>query len=397
MSGITPENIRQFYSEANRRFVRFYLNYSRQNILDLEAQKEELENLLTALSISEQQAWWEIYLQLVETVRFLLLDLGYWLEYRHFLEQIVSHQNLFLDSEHQESYLHLLDDYASLLLSQGEPEKSSLLYQQIIDYASEKRQSQLLLFAYLGLGTIYFSSRQLDQAQKYWQLAATEGDVRGQTWVRLLTDYLLAFAKDETGSLLEVEIEAEYPLQNKDHWKRYFEVTFQAWRHFNRQELSQAQQLFLEMAALAQQLEDQDGQALAFFQLGEIARMTDQFDQSLAHYRMSEQLALRMNNHLGLASVYAGIGRLHLLRNRYDLARPYLEMCVRLEQEMKNDRALAQNLYLLGYAAANTGDPGYAEKCFLQARTLFSRIDPDQASKIDETIERLRAVVRSTA
>jgi len=62
--------------------------------------------------------------------------------------------------------------------------------------------------------------------------------------------------------------------------------------------------------------------------------------------------------------LYSTIGLLYLKQERFDLARPYLEQSVDLAQEFGDQRQIAENLYWLGYAAANTGETKRAKQIF---------------------------------
>jgi tetratricopeptide (TPR) repeat protein len=84
----------------------------------------------------------------------------------------------------------------------------------------------------------------------------------------------------------------------------------------------------------------------------------------------------------------------HLQMDHYDLARPHLEQCVSMLREDGDQERIADNLYWLGYALANTGDLDLAEQAFDESRKLFIEINPERVSNVDETLSRLRDVIR---
>lgn len=384
------------YVDANKRFVEFYLKYAQTEILNFDDQKQELANLLKALSICERQQWWTQLSLMLEAIRFSLEDLGYWTDYKRYLELLLFRKDVLTFVKDRLLYLTLLDDYSSLLYTQGERDNALALYKDLVVFASQEADDLMLAYAYYGIGQVLLTIGQLNVAEEYWQLASRHAQNVGETSIASITNYLLSSARGEVGPSLKVEIKAGHNFPKMVEWKRYIEGQFTARRYFDSKQLPQAQLAYLEVCGLAKQLDDQDGLSLALFHLAEISRMSDQPTQAVRYYRESEQIALRLNNHIGLASTYAGLGRVYLFRERYDLALPYLEECVRLEREFGEDIALAENLHLLAYAAANTGNPQYAKICLQEARTIFVKFSADQISQIDNDLARLQAAVNSS-
>ena len=91
-------------------------------------------------------------------------------------------------------------------------------------------------------------------------------------------------------------------------------------------------------------------------------------------------------------ALYSAIGLVYLQQQRFDLARPYLEQSVTLEREAGDQRQVAENLYWLGYAVANTGDLEQAEQVFEESLAVFTRLDSPRAPDVRQALSRLRAV-----
>lgn len=156
-----------------------------------------------------------------------------------------------------------------------------------------------------------------------------------------------------------------------------------------------ASTLYCEALQLATTLADERGKALAMFHLGEIARVQDRIDEALHYLRQSEDIARRMDDQTGLASIYASLGRLYLYQEQYSLALPNLRECVLLESAWGETRILAENLYWLGYALANTGRIEEAQDCFLRARAIFMHMDQERVTDVDRALARLEAALEA--
>lgn len=392
MIHITPDEAQELYATAGRHFVQYYLSHAQKHLLDFEAQSEELANFQVALSICEQKQWWTTFGQLLEATRFAMQDRGHWIEYRQWLELLLQQADPANQLSDQTLYLTLLDDYAALIHTQGERDVAVKIYREIIERA-DQQQDLIRGFAHYGLGQVYFAAGQHTKAAEQWQLASSIAEQSGESGFMAITDYFLNSAEDKAAPLVSMEIKAGNSFPKAQIWKKYFEEHFRARRYFDTQELTKAQESYGLVCDLAKQLGDQDGLSLALFHLGEIARMSDQPSLALRYYCESEQIAQKLNHHLGLALIYDGFSRIHLGRGRYDLARPYLEECVRLERQFGESNALSERLFMLGYARANTGSLDEAAACFREAKKLFARLSPERAAKVEQALNRLEAVM----
>jgi len=394
MAYVSSDAAKRLYEKANQQFQNYFWTFALNHEHNHALLKDELANLLTTISIYGQLKSWDKYCELVLATRFLLQDLGYWGEYRKLLELIFDDtQEVFQLLNDNKVYLQLLDDYASLLHTQGEKFKAIELYEEVVEQANQKQISGVLAFAHFGLGNIHFSEDNLEEAQDHWDIANQYAEKEGQDGFSVITDFLLSHRKNQIGgSGISVEPVGNKTFPKMKLWKRYIEGQFRAIHLMSMEKYSDAEEKYQDVSELAQQFEDVDGLSIALYHLGEIARITGQLDQAFAHFKESEKLALQMENHIGLASIYKGLGRLYFFQNRFDLARPYLEECVRLEREFGEGEALADALYLLGFSAANTNDLKYGEICLQQAKSIYAIKNPTEIPGVDDALERLNKV-----
>lgn len=155
----------------------------------------------------------------------------------------------------------------------------------------------------------------------------------------------------------------------------------------------QARHQYLEALELAREEGERQGEALALYQLGQIAHWEGDLPLALDCYRQSEAIARQMDDRTGLMALYSAIGLVYLQQQRFDLAHPYLEESVTLEREAGDQRQVAENLYWLGYAVANTGDLEQAEQVFQESLAIFTCLGSPRAQDAREALSRLHAVM----
>lgn len=376
MNLLTQETARELYAGAGRRFVHHYLSYAR--LHDQETQAGELANLQAAMSICRQYQWWEKLAELCGAVRFTMLDKGYWIEYRGWLELILQQAAAGHEID-KHLYLPLLDDYAELLINQGEPGEAILLYQRILETAGD--QPSITSSAHFGLGVAYFASGKSEEAEAQWQLATEAAEKIGLLGWKTVTDYILTVQrKGWADPHVSIEVESTRLTPSLALWKEHLETHIRARSYFDGDDLTNAEKAYGRVIELAVQLDDQDSLSLALFHLGEIARLRDETSLALRYYQQSKKIADRLENQIGLVNIYSGMARVYMGLERYDQARPYLEAYVRLERQLGHRQALADHLFLLGYARANTGSLEESEASFQEAERLFAEVEPERVA-----------------
>jgi len=392
-SGWVAKNL---YVEAQQRFVTYYVNLVQLQQFDQFALSVELPNLVVSLMTCLKHKWWYEMGTLLLVVGRVLVDQGYWRQYRGWLETILRTPEIALSQDTRELYLNLLDDYASVVNSYGEPERAQALYAQIIQLAKNDGLDDVLAYAYYGLGTSFFVCHQSEQAQAYWNEAVTIARRIGNQVIPAAVNYFLAPVHSDPDILSSVPETQKGFLTKLGNWQRYGKNQFLAYKLIRSGRYDEAEVTYKQIVTQAKELDDQQGLAIALFHLGNIAALQDSYDEAIRYFKESETIAVRMNDHIGLALVYSTIGLTYFGQGRFDLGRPYFEECVRLEREYGSTQSLAENLYWLGYALANTGDLEQAEASFQEAISIFKQVDPTQVKRVEATIHQLHAVLSSS-
>lgn len=390
MNLLTQDTAREVYAAAGRRFVHHYLSHAQLHAQAQEIQAGELANIQTAMSICRQYQWWEKLAEFCDAIRFTMLDKGYWIEYRGWLEAVLQQPALITEIDHS-LILTLLDDYASLIFTQGEPDTAVAIYGRIMAMAGD--QDHLVrAYAHYGLGLSYFVAGRLAEAEEQWRQASDAAERAGHSDLGAITGFLLS-TQNQGQNLPDVAIDVPDNV-NPDlkRQKEYMETQFRAHRHLFKNELELAEESFTRVCHIATQLDDQGGLALNLYHLGEIARVTDRPDLALDYYLRAEAIAHKLGNKIGLISLYSGMARLYLSLGNYAEARPYLEEGVRLERQFANRKLLAELLFMLGYARANTGSLDESTASFQEAERLFAEVEPERMAAAARALRRLEEV-----
>jgi len=156
----------------------------------------------------------------------------------------------------------------------------------------------------------------------------------------------------------------------------------------------EAQGFFLEALEEFEKGNEKQGEALVLYYLGLIAQREGDLNSALESYDRSLAIATNLKDRTGLILLHSSIGMAHLQSERYDLARPYLEQCVNLLRDDSDQKRLADNLYWLGYALANTGDLKLAERAFEESKSIFSVLEFERVADVEKALSKLREVIQ---
>jgi len=388
----TPNDWYLCYIISARRFADHYCAYAQAHRTDFVALAEELDNLYCALDIYSHFQKWPSIIRLVQALDIFLDTQGYWTELRFWLEQIVSHDEVINDPTIR---LEIFLTLAGITSFQGDRVKAEELYQEVIRLAEQINDKNHLKSAYYGLFTVYINQGRMDKARESLEQALTLAQQTGDQILEDLAHYslkatgLITNAAEESLPILNFVTRIASTLQ---HWGEAFSASLRAWVYLTLNQYSRARQYYLDALEHLRQEGDAQGTAFVLYQLGLIAALEGDLGTALDYYRQSVSIARRMDDHTGLLLLYSSIGMIYLQQQRFDLARPYLERSVALAREAGNQREVAENLYWLGYAVANTGDPERAEQLFEESLAIFTQLGSPEAQKVRDALSRLRQV-----
>jgi tetratricopeptide (TPR) repeat protein len=386
-----PSRSKKIYAQAEQRFVALCVQYTQEHPMAPDLLGAELPNILVAIQICEKRCDWVTLGLLIHAADQALLNAGRSDEYLHWLEMVLADTGVATNGDVRDLYLALMDDYATTLNSAGERDRALALYHRVLDEARDDRLMQA--FGHMGLATIQLGANQPEIAKQHLHQVRAISQQLNEPSIVNFANYFLGEPGDYADVLAGVEQTHRSCVPQAAGWRRYMKCQMQAMRHFQNDEYSTAITLYHEAIEAATALGDEQGKALALYQLGEIARRQDRLDEALDLLQQSEDIASRVKDHTGMAAICASTGRLLLFQGRYDLALPYLRECVALESEWGETEAMGENLYWLGYAEANTGHVAEAQVSFRGARSIFARVAPDRVADVDRVLARLNAAL----
>ena len=135
-------------------------------------------------------------------------------------------------------------------------------------------------------------------------------------------------------------------------------------------EYAEAEPLFRKAISIFQASGEQQGEALAFYNLGIIADNLGRQEEAFLCFHNSLDLAEKLGDQTGLTGIYSSLGLLHLQRNEFVMARGFLEKSVSNLRRDGDKKLLSKKLYWLGYALANSGETERALQVFLECQSL---------------------------
>jgi tetratricopeptide (TPR) repeat protein len=382
-----------FFRESARRFSDHYLAFAQAHEADFVALDGDLANLLRALvSYNRLRAWSDI-VRLVQALDIFLDTRGYWTALRFWLEQIVNHNEAIDDPT---TRMEILWSLAGVTSSQGDRGRAEELYQEVIHLAEQVNDRGRLGSAYYGLFTVYTNQGESDKARECLErvlaLAQQTGDQTQESVARyfLQATDLSRNAAESSPQILNIVTRIAKGL---GHFGKAFTSSLRAWCYLVLGKNSRARQHYLSALEHLRQEGDAQGTAFVLYQLGLIAELEDDLETALEYYRQSESIARQMYDRTGLMLLYSSIGMVYLRQQRFDLALPYLEQSVRLARNSGDQGQVAENLYWLGHAAANTGDPERAEQLFEESLAIFTQLGSSEAQKVRDVLSQLRQVM----
>lgn len=145
---------------------------------------------------------------------------------------------------------------------------------------------------------------------------------------------------------------------------------------------TQATQLAESAIPLCQQVEDWNGQALAYFVLGEVARSRKAYAQSQPYYQQSYALFQKAGNEWGIALVLNLQGWKAVLQGQYDQAEAIGLECLRLRRKIGVTVGVAAALDLLGTVARIKKEYDRAEALLQESLLLVKGLQPSYTTNI---------------
>jgi len=382
-----------FFQASACRFADHYLAHVQDHILDLPALDEEVNNLFRALATYRSLQAWHDIAQFVRALDVFLDTRGYWAELRFWLEQTVDHIEAIDDPI---ARLDILLNLAGITSSQGDRSKAEELYHRIIQLAEQVDYRNCLGTAYYGLYTVYLNQGRSDEARECLEQVLTLDQQDGdQTLENIGRCFLEAtdLSEGATEASPRVLSLAGQLTRELGPSGEVFTSSMRAWLHVMLGKYGRGRQLYQKVLKRLRQEGDAQGTAFVLYQLGLIAALEDDLTSALNYLLESEAIARKMDDCTGLILLCPSIGLVYMRQGRFNLALPYLEQSITLARQSGDEGQVAENLYWLGYAVANTGDPEQAEQIFGKSLAIFTQLGSPEAQKVRDVLSQLRQVM----
>jgi tetratricopeptide (TPR) repeat protein len=382
-----------FFQASARRFADHYKAYAQAHEADFNVLEEELDNILRALGTYRNlQTWFDIVC-FVQALDDFLDGRGHWTELRFWLEQIANHSEA---SDDLTTRLQLLCSLARVTSAQGDLDKAEALYQKAIDLAEQANDKTHLGPAYYGLYSVYLNRGKPHKARIFLEKVEAIAQQAGDQIQEKFASYFLKASnlpsQGEKG-LPTILNSLGQIAKRLGRFGKAHTLSMRAWAHLVLEQYGRARKYYLQALEYVKQERDAQGTAFVLYQLGLIATMEDDLGEALAYFQESKSTAEQLNDETGLLLLYTSIGLLYMRQERFDLARPYFEQSVILARSSGHQQEIANNLYWLGYAVANTGDLARAEQLFQESLAVFTQLDPSEAKKVQSALSRLHTVM----
>ena len=389
----------ELFRTAGLRFADYYRAVAEENKESARELAKELENLFSALTIYQQANAWSQAALLIHALDVFLDSQGYWDVLHYWLESVLEHAGKLSNPNVLTANTLSL---AHLVSIQGERKKSIDIYYRAIDLGEKNNDLANLSQAYYGLGTVFLSTGELEQAREHWQKALQYANESSDGIQIAIIKYNLTILdkneEEHEPSISKLEKATDFATRIFSRLGQEgipLSGMFRASTLLQHGKYKEAQKLFLEILGQFDKGNEKQGEALVLYNLGLIAQNQNDPNTALDYFRRSLEIASSLKDQTGLILLNSSIGMTHLQMGRYDLARPYLEEHNRLLREDADQERLADNLYWLGYALANTGDLQLAEKAFEESRSIFSKIGSKRVDGIDEVLLKVRALIHN--
>lgn len=384
---------RDHFDKSAHRFADHFHAYTQAHQVRFAMLDEELDNIRLALDIYRQRHIWSDLTDFVLTLDNFLETRGYWSIRQFWLEQSLEHNQEF---DNRVVYLQVLQNLADVTSARGDLDKAEELYQEVIQLAEQANDKTFVGRAYYGLFSLYQNRGRMVESRRFLEQVpelAQQTDNQAQEKV---ADYFLEIvnlSENDKKKLpkffkLVKQIAKTLGQAGQAHaWSMH------AWLHLRFKQYGQARRYYLRALDQVRQNKDAQGTAFILYQLGVIAALESDLKTAMTYFQESRVITEQINQETGLLHLYSSIGLLYLKQESFHLARPYLEQSVTLAHKFGDQQQIAENLYWLGYVAANMGEPAQAEHIFRESLAIYAQLGSPEVEKVENTLTRLQAAV----
>jgi adenylate cyclase len=384
---------RDHYHKSAHRFADHYHAYAQAHQVRLIMLDEELDNILLALDIYKQNHMWSDIIDFVLILDDFLETRGYWSVCQFWLEQIVDHNEVL---DNPVVYLQILHNLADVTSAQGDLDKAKELYQEVIKLAEQANDKTFVGSADYGLFSLHQNQGRLEESRRFLeQVPALAQQTDNQAQEQIAGYFLetINLSERDEKKLPQILNLVRQIAKTLGQTGQAHALSMRAWVYLRFKQYGQARRYYLKALAHVRQNKDAQGTAFILYQLGLIAALENDLKTAMTYFQESRVIAEQINQETGLLHLYSSIGLLYLKQESFHLARPYLEQSVTLANKFGDRQQVAENLYWLGYVAANTGEPAQAEHIFRESLAIYTRLGSPEVEKVENTLAQLQIAI----
>ncbi|WKZ48556.1 MAG: tetratricopeptide repeat protein [Anaerolineales bacterium] len=387
-----PNDYGKHFQQTSERFAHYYQRYVAENQRDFGQLDVEHNNILISLNVLMDINDIPLLAATVKAMDVYWDGRGYWQILRHWLDIVWERAQFIKDDE---LLFQITLSLAQLVSSQGDRATAYDLYQKAIKNALQLNRDDFIANAYLSFGTLLLNIGDRGQAIRVWQKAKQYAE-RSQDPILIagagFYEELYSSTNYGGGSGPKKNF-TNYLFRNFGEEGEMGVLMLRGTLMLEKGEYAEAEPLFRKAISIFQASGEQQGEALASYNLGIIANNLGRQEEAFLHFRNSLDLAEKLGDQTGLTGIYSSLGLLHLQRNEFEMAREFLDKSVSNLRRDGDKKLLSQKLYWLGYALANSGETERAMQVFLECQTLSRQLgtlkdlNPEKEIKILKNLQ----------
>jgi len=159
---------------------------------------------------------------------------------------------------------------------------------------------------------------------------------------------------------------------------------------FERHQFREAGRWYRQSMTIKECIGDVPGQAITLYQLGRIAEERRQFKEAGRWYQQSLTLEKRIRNASGQAMTLHRLGRIAEKRRQFAEAERWYRQSLAIKERLSDEQGQAMTLHQLGSIAEEQGQFVEAERCYHRAIAIFERLgDIDGHTNTRRRLERI--------
>lgn len=394
--------------EFRRRFVRYFVGYSKKFSADtpehFDALEREKDNVLAAINLACELEEWQSALQIAKALHFkgfrgFLPQRGYWDDSLKMCEAALRAAKAEFNLGFDEEISHIFFNQAYVIRNWGDNKRARLLYTQILQIAKKTKDEATVADTLHELGWLAQDQGEINKADDlYRQSLKIKKRIDDQTGIALTYHELGRLAQDqgklaEAAELYEESLSRQKALPTADRIGMANNLHELGRVAHNREDRHTARKLYEQSLEIKRQLNDARGIAITSLELGRLTREQRDFQQAQTYLDQSLAMLKDLADQRGLASAYHELGRLAHERGDTQKAGQLYDKSLEINKTLRRSRGIAMTLYEKGRLKHDQFRRAGERRCLAEAEQLYlSALEiqealPDQIGKVNTLFE----------